>query len=352
MRPMTSMTRLRFGWLAAVTVLAASALWVVSGVAQAASPAPSCQAIYVPVTIPAVSDAALYGELCIPGGHRPTAVQLLVHGGTYTHAYWDMSPNADRYSYVQKALAAGYATFNVDRLGAGASSHPASSQVTLENGAEALHQVITQLRAGALGGHAFSRVIWVGHSFGSLLAWLEASRYNDVYAFVLTGLLHSSKPSWATMAFADIIPASLDPVLAGYLTTAPGTRADLFYYLPNADPGVIALDEGLKSTETLAEIQTASTLLSSPLPPPDTSPSRAIAVPTLLVLGDHDNIACRPPDGLDCTAANVMAQEAPYYSRQAHLHVQIVPRTGHDIQLHLSAATADKQILDWLGGQM
>ena len=40
------------------------------------------------------------------------------------------------------------------------------------------------------------------------------------------------------------------------------------------------------------------------------APSRAIRVPTLLVLGAHDNLACGPPDGIDCTEANVRAQEA------------------------------------------
>jgi pimeloyl-ACP methyl ester carboxylesterase len=338
--------------LVAVALLAA---WCAPGSAQASPPMPSCQAMHVPVTVPGVSDASLYGELCVPGGKTPPAVQLVVHGGSYTHAYWEWPQDPDRYSYVRRALAAGYATFNVDRLGSGRSTRPSSPQVTLENGANALHDVISRLRSGAIGGQAFSRVVWVGHSYGSAYAWIEASTYRDVDAFVLTGLLHSVKPSWLNMALADNYPAFLDPKFAsagldsGYLTTVPGTRGSLFYYTPNADPSVIALDEDLKDTITLTEIQEGTPLFSSP--PPETAPSRAITVPTLLVLGDHDNIACGSPDGLNCTQTNVTAQERPYYSPHAHMQVAIVPQTGHDIQLHLSAANADKRILDWLGGQ-
>jgi pimeloyl-ACP methyl ester carboxylesterase len=154
---------------------------------------------------------------------------------------------------------------------------------------------------------------------------------------------------------ADSYPAFLDPKFAsagldpGYLTTMPGTKGDVFYYTPNADPSVIALDEELKDTFTTTELAEGTPLISSP--PPATAPSRAITVPTLVVLGDHDNIACGPPEGLDCTQTNVTAQEAPYYSPQAHMQVTIIPETGHDIQLHRSAADADQRILDWLGGQ-
>lgn len=96
----------------------------------------TCTSHQVPVTVPGVGDASLYGELCVPRGQSPETVQLLVHGGTYTGSYWDWPFQSPTYSYVEDALRAGYATFAVDRLGAGRSTHPTSSLVTLRSGAE------------------------------------------------------------------------------------------------------------------------------------------------------------------------------------------------------------------------
>ncbi len=104
-----------------------------------------------------------------------------------------------------------------------------SASVTLPNGTEALRQVVDKLRCGEIGGRPFSRVIWVGHSLGTLYGWLEASVSQNVDAFVLTGLLHSVKPSWLTLAFQSVVPAPLDANFAntqgldaGYLTFKTG----------------------------------------------------------------------------------------------------------------------------------
>lgn len=335
-----------------VILIVALASWSPTGTAEEAWPV--CQPVHVPVTVAGVPGATVYGELCLPRGRHPNAVQLLVHGGTYTHAYWDWPVNRSRrYSYVARTLAAGYATFAVDRLGTGQSTRPHSSQVTLDNGAEALHDVISALREGDLG-TSFDRVVWVGHSYGTLYAWVEASRHQDVDAFVLTGQLHSLKPSWLTAAMGNTYPAHLDPKFAdsgldsGYLTTRAGTRGQLFYYSPGVEPAVIALDERLKDTITATESSGLLPLVSFPPPSAETSPSRAIRVPTLLVVGAQDNIACGPPDGLDCTTANVTTQEAPYYTGSPRFQVLLAEQTGHDVQLHRSAPHTTTRILGWL----
>ena len=83
-----------------------------------------------------------------------------------SHLYWNFPYGSGYYSYVDAATAVGYATFDVDPVGAGQSSHPPSSQLDLNAQAVALHDVITALRSGAVDGHAFARVVLVGHSFG------------------------------------------------------------------------------------------------------------------------------------------------------------------------------------------
>src|SRR5260370_33132121 len=57
------------------------------------------------------------GYLCYNNSLQDKTVQLLVHGFTYNHLYWNFpypNSNAADYSYVQSALGAGYATFSID----------------------------------------------------------------------------------------------------------------------------------------------------------------------------------------------------------------------------------------------
>jgi pimeloyl-ACP methyl ester carboxylesterase len=312
----------------------------------------NCQALRVPVSVTGVPGATIYGELCRPP-FAARGVQLLVHGATYDHNYWDWPDNRSTYSYVQKANAAGYATFNVDRLGTGQSTHPASTLVNLDTDSEALHGVIEGLRKGTIGGRPYQRVIWVGHSLGTIVGWAVAARYaGDVDAFVLTGMTHVAEPTWLEEATGTSYPAALDPKFAnsgldsGYLTTRPGTRGSSFYYQPGADPSVIARDEALKEVVTATELEGAFPLYNGP--PSETALSRAIQVPTLIVVGQHDGLACPPSAG--CTAAALRAREAPYYSPQARPQVLVVPYTGHDLQLHRTAPLTSILILGWLAG--
>src|ERR687885_1934552 len=124
----------------------------------AGSARPTCRDHFVPVAIVdgGPPQATLFGQLCYAGPRIPNTVQLLVHGIVTTHLYWDFPLDNAYYSYVRAATAAGYATFNVDRLGAGASSRPPSTDVTISSGTTALHSLIQQLRSGAAVGHPFS----------------------------------------------------------------------------------------------------------------------------------------------------------------------------------------------------
>ena len=340
----------------AISAVATSSLWLASAaVAKDLDDVlPRCEALQVAVSLPQVPNATLYGELCARADRTPSAVQLLVHGATYNSYYSDWPYRPGFYSYVRQMTGAGYATFNIERLGYGRSTHPDSTLVSLQNGTEALHQVVQKLRSGEIGGHAFSRVIWVGHSLGTLYGWLEAQVSNDVDAFVLTGLLHTLKPSWLKLALQSAYSANLDPKFAtsgldaGYLTFKPGTRGPLFYWAPGAQPNVIALDERLKDSVSGPEFGAAVPLFNSP--PVQTAPSQAIKVPTLLVLGEHDRVMC-DEDGLICSQDNVTRQEAPYYS-QARLHVLIAPNAGHDLQLHETAPATGEEILDWLSSEL
>lgn len=313
-------------------------------------PDAACYEVQVPVSVKKIGRAHMYGELCQPRHHTRSSktVQLLVPGSTYNHSYYDMPVKSSRYSYVSKALADGFSTFNIDRLATGRSTLPPSSRYTLDSGTEAIHQVITKLRAGEIKNRAFDKVVWVGHSLGSSMAWSQAAKYNDdVDAFVLTSMSHvvrEEEPPGEGPG-EDIqfeIRAMDDPKFhgrindPGYLTTNAGMR-QFFYYVPNADSAVIEADERLKDVSTAADSESADL-------PPAQSPSRSIKVPTLLVVGDKDQY-CTPGT---CTPESMLAHERPYYSDKAGLKAVVVPDSGHDVQLHKNAPTTNAEILTWI----
>src|SRR5690242_3249504 len=125
-----------------------------------------------PVVLSDGSSAQIVGYLYYHGSYRERPLQVLVHGGTYTHTYWDAPTiNGVDYSYARYMARQHYAVLAVDQLGSGESSHPQGDTVTLQEAANALHQVLTSLRTDANPiGVGFPRLALVGHSFGSITA--------------------------------------------------------------------------------------------------------------------------------------------------------------------------------------
>jgi pimeloyl-ACP methyl ester carboxylesterase len=220
----------------------------------------------------------------------------------------------------------------------------------LDAEAVALHDAVTALRSGAVGGHAFSRVMLVGHSFGSIEAWLEAAEYHDVDAVLVTGALHALNPDISALE-ADLYPAALDPKFAGsglddgYLTTEPGTRASLFYSPPTTDPDVVAADEANKDTVAVPLLAGGTSLLALP---PAEQPTDDISVPVLVVVGQDDNLFCTGVTAYNCaSAASVQRFESQYYPAAAHLKVVVIPGTGHSLALATTAPATDAVMIGW-----
>ncbi len=291
----------------------------------------------------APADASVVGALCWRGALAGKTVQLLVHGATYNRSYWDFPYQQPLYSYVEAAALSGYATFNLDRIGAGASDRPPSAAVTVDSNAWVIHQVVQALRSGAVQSEHFRKVILVGHSFGSTMVVAAASQFpGDANGVILSGFLHNQNP--AAQAPASIWPVQLDPQFAGqpyplgYLTTRPGTRAAIFYSLQTADPNAIALDEQTKDTVTDATLAGAPRNLSLE--------SLGIRVPVLVVVGELDDIFC---GGLvNCSdSAAVHTHESRYFSPEACLQTAVIPQTGHVLALHSTAPLTSAHALLW-----
>jgi pimeloyl-ACP methyl ester carboxylesterase len=315
-----------------------------------ASGAPAhCRDVTVPVSIsqgePALDQ--IWGQLCTPS-HRPAAtVQVLVHGLNYSHLYWDFPFQSRHYSYVRRANRAGYATFNLDRIGVWHSSHPASGEVTLESNAYTIHQVVAALRGGAIAGRTYGTVMLVGHSYGSEIAKLEASIYRDVDALVLTGSAHtislSTQERLAQLGQSvDEVPrlaAEVPPGDGGYVTTQDAARPTFMYEVADADPRVIALDIATKETNTLGEIFTIGDANAPGV-------TAQLSVPILIADGANDKLACAS-DATDCSSAKTLAAaEQPFYPR-ARVDAIVIPGAGHVINLHRNADLAYQSIMTW-----
>jgi pimeloyl-ACP methyl ester carboxylesterase len=202
------------------------------------------------------------------------------------------------------------------------------------------------VRAGSVNdasGHKikFQQIVLVGHSFGSNISWTEAGIYGDVNGLVLTAISHDQTPPAAPLTVTDSYPADLDPKFAGtvppdYLTTIPGKRAELFFYLPGTDPAVLPVDEQNKDTLPLGMLFDQFTTYGL---------TQNIHVPVLNVVGNFDTLSCELPS---CTSSGTLATEGSFYAADAHYTQIIVPNTGHATNLHLNASSWFTTAQQWI----
>jgi pimeloyl-ACP methyl ester carboxylesterase len=329
--------RLRAATLALVAALAASPFHT-PGIARA-SAGERCEDVNVPVTLPnRPHPVAIRGTLCGPAGR---GVQVLLAGGTYGRAYWDLPYRPEIYSYVRALSVAGWATLNLDRLGIGASDDPPASEVTLDVHAEVVHQVVQAARAGRIGGRAFKQVFTVGNSMGAYIALLEAAKYDDVDGVISTGHLNSPRIG-VPAVLASLYPAQAESRFAhlppGYLTTRPNTRGSLFYAAAQAEPKTIEIDEATKETLTTGEMASAG-------PESDHEMAARVRAPVLSVIGEFDNIFC----ARSCADPGGPAyQERAYFPNAACFRMYVVAGSGHVINLHTSAPEWFAVAREWL----
>ncbi|WP_066944199.1 alpha/beta hydrolase [Microtetraspora fusca] len=331
---------------AAVGGLALLLAAVLPAPAGAATPA-GCRLVSVPVTV-AAHQVTLRGTLCRPSGAAVDTVQLLVSGVTFDQTYWFTPGDPSGRPYARHMTDAGYAVLALDRPGSGLSDRPPAPDVTLDTEVEAIHQVLGRLRDGTLGGHAYRRVIGVGHSFGAGALVAEAARHGDLDAVVATGFVHSVGPRLDELNQA-IVPAADDPVLrltrppAGYLTTKAGTRAGLFLDASGSSPLMRSAIELTKTTMTTGE---QSTLADAG----DPAISGAVRVPVFLAVGEHDDLFCNGPY-LQCTdAAAVKTWESWFYAPETGPETYVLSGAGHALNLHRNAPELYAAIIRWLGG--
>jgi pimeloyl-ACP methyl ester carboxylesterase len=325
---------------------AAAAAMAVLGVAIPASAAPEhvdaspqCRTVTIPMTLTNGAKAHLSGQYCAPPGPRPAVVQLLVHGFSYNHDYWDSWPGSTSYGYVGDAVRAGYATLAIDRLGDGQSSRPPSKLVTFDQEADTLHQAVQALRTGGPVPR-FAHVILVGHSTGSAEGGAEAAWFHDVDAVILTGsgqaVSSTTESEVAGLKPAARVSSRFAGLDSGYVTSPTVTARQQFLYNPaDSDPRLIAYDWATEDTGTTTELSTR----------PATLPTKQLNVPVLLLNGQDDNHYCGT--GLDNCSTGATLYTAEKNNYPACFAAGVVPGSGHDLTTEYGAPIAARKMLDW-----
>jgi pimeloyl-ACP methyl ester carboxylesterase len=328
------------------------------------------------------------------------------------YSYWDLSFNNYNYSYVEIAVVQGYSTLAIDRFGIGNSSHgDPLNVVQAQAEIEAMNAITTKLRHGTIDGiaHKFSKVVHVGHSFGSVQSyWLSALYPNNADGIVLTGWSGNGTFLPTTVAAWNLHNARLNQPLrfgnasnVGILrsfgsmgsTIAQGVQSALKavgvqlssqdVYDNIATTEVADLITGWNQTVTSLNYPSGYTthsdftanqfvflqygrydpalgLLTEATKQPvtvgeiltiDNAPAKtSFSGPVLVITGQHDQPFC----GGDCyatggVAPNIPAVAAPQFPNASPFETYIQPETAHGINAHYNSTGAYKVIQSFLG---
>lgn len=291
---------------------------------------------------------SIFCKLCLPSdpakSSKVKTVQLLTHGATLDHTYWDISPG---YSYVDAAAAAGYATLSYDQLGVGNSDHPDPIQVVQAASQVAVtHRLVELLRGGKLGGFEFDRVVGVGHSAGSTLTQAITTRYpEDFDAVILSGTTTTFASVALSMAAFNFVNANTDPsprlrdLPAGYLTQQSAVGIQFaFYRYPNFDQNAFEQQVANKQTNTLGVLLTLGGLV---------APSAQFTGPVDVVNGENDLVFC----GGNClypTDQNKAVLAVFYPSASGGSQTYIAAGAGHSIAAHKSGPDSFAHMVSFL----
>ncbi|KAI9802074.1 MAG: hypothetical protein M1833_001995 [Piccolia ochrophora] len=275
-------------------------------------------------------------------------IQLLVHGATYTKEYWATGAWGDRnqsYSWSKFANEAGYATLAVDRLGNGASSLPDPLQITqLPLQVEVLHHIIQRAKRGEFTGQP-SKVIFVGHSYGSVAGFSVAQQYPaDIEKFIVTGCtsdfgnMMAATADLQPLAASAVDPSRFSGYAHGYLTHSAETGRTSAFYTGAYDPAIPPKDYATKETVTVGELISFPPLTIS-----------AYNGPVLLITGDRDQLFCGvDPPGYCGSQLKPLANSASLFPNASSFEYYGPPDTGHDINFHYSAPVTYKVAHHWL----
>lgn len=176
--------------------------------------------------------------------HRP--VLIMIHGASDTHTVFDFAPGFR----IARDLADEIDVVTIDRVGYGESSHPDGDSLDYATQAEQVHEVIQQVRRGALGFRP-REVLVLGPSVGGDIVLVEAGTYHDVDGAIVCSNTSELQPA--------LFQVDVDAWFAQgpYFDFGVDFRTAFFYAAPYALRWVIDLDNATRALVPRAEIESA-----------------------------------------------------------------------------------------------
>ncbi|CAE7074342.1 unnamed protein product [Rhizoctonia solani] len=301
----------------------------------------------------------IWSQTCVPGGRQGQVPLIIgIHGINFDHSYWEFGYSKE-YNFIEAANKAGYAVLTYDRLGVGQSDKPDGLNVVQSSTeVEILHQFIQQARASG----KYSKVLGIGHSFGSIQLTGIAAKYpSDLDAVILTGYapsmasvglaftgwaqtLANQQPDLATRARWSSLPSGVAALNdQSYMGTgSPSADRFAFFAEGSYDSGAFDLAYNTKQTHTLGEFLT----IAEPVSKPATDYKGHVFV----VTGEKDLIFC----GGNClqkptTASgnSLLDDTKTLYPNAASFTTYVPPGAGHALFAHRGTDKTISQIFDW-----
>ncbi|KAJ1305920.1 hypothetical protein OPQ81_010639 [Rhizoctonia solani] len=301
----------------------------------------------------------IWAQTCHPNGKEGQVPLIIgIHGINFDHSYWEFGYSKE-YNFIEAANKAGYAVLTYDRLGVGQSDKPDGlSVVQSSTEVEILHQFIQQSRASG----KYSKVLGIGHSFGSIQLTGIAARYpSDLDAVILTGYAPSmatvplaftawsqtianQQPDMATRTrWASLPSGSTAMNDQSYLGTgSPSSDRFAFFAKGAYDEDAFKLAYNTKQTHTLGEFLT----IAEPVSKPATDYKGHVFV----VTGEKDIIFCggnclqKPTQG---SGNSLLDDTKTFYPNAASFSTHVPPGAGHALFAHRGTDQAIATILSW-----
>ncbi|KAK0643196.1 Alpha/Beta hydrolase protein [Cercophora newfieldiana] len=280
--------------------------------------------------------------------HRNT-LQILIHGITYNSTMWSGYGFGDQYNWHAHANRAGYHTLAIDRLGHGLNSrsYDPTSIIQTPLHIETHHQLVTALRTSKSNplSRTFSKIILVGHSYGSVLITAQARRYpSDADVLILTGFSNFVSGGTVVLEFepAAIHDASRFPsVPYGYLVFQNKDDRDGFYHPGHHDPAIAAHDFAWEDIVTTGEFASSSGDAMW-------GAAKGYRGKVLVVTGVYDREFC-VPSVEECEGILKGTVEGLFPDRERGGYVA-VRDAAHDLTLHYSAEETFERVIGIVGG--
>ncbi|EXA48910.1 hypothetical protein FOQG_08247 [Fusarium oxysporum f. sp. raphani 54005] len=294
----------------------------------------------------------LAATYCEPDAGPGKELQIMTHGIGFDRSYWDFPYNNYNYSYVARAVDEhGYSTLTWDRLGVGASfkGDPLNEiQVYLE--IAALKALTTKAREGSLGvGCKYSKVVHLGHSFGSVISYALANESPELTdAVVLTGFSQATAYLGLFAVGSNFIPITATPLAdkypAGYVGVSSTVGIQInFFAEGDFDPKILEVAYEKGQPVSPGELLT----LGAPA-----GKNNTYTGPVQIVTGSRDvpfcGDNCYSTGSVDPKLPSLLDISRQFFTQASRFNTTVVPGAGHGLNFGYSHTVTYDAILEFL----